>query len=108
MYICVCVYDPSGVKGWGGIRASEASPAAPSQATPPASTSCGTLTLDTWGVGFERHTRWLPRCGLEPSPLNPGPCGVKGYRGTSLIRSHLPVGPTVGLYLGPYGGPGWG
>jgi hypothetical protein len=41
-------------------------------------------------------------------PLRMSRQGHTMYRGTSLIRSCAPQDPSVGLYLGPYSGPGGG
>ena len=48
---------------------------------------------------------------VQPISTPPGviiQVDLSTYRGTSLIRKRPPLGPTVGLCLGPYGGPmGW-
>ena len=46
--------------------------------------------------------------GLTSTVWTGAGCKVEVYRGTSLTRKHLPVGPTVGLFLGPYDSPGGG
>ena len=46
-----------------------------------------------------------PLPGNSTNPFVLCSVGVKGYRGTSLIRKPPSLDPTVGLYLGSYGGP---